>query len=77
MVDSDRHRMRCFFDRDGCPKPFALGKDRYLHKVTGLNLVIYDAWLQNITWILFFQTFFIMWFVNVSITFTHNNDAEK
>ena len=36
-------------------------------------------WLQNITWIwiLFFQTFFIMWFLNVCIGFTHNNDTEK
>ena len=35
--------------------------------------------LQNITWIwiLFFQTFFIMWFLNVCIGPTHNNDTEK
>ena len=40
---------------------------------------MYKAWLQNITgiWILFFQTFFIMWFLNVCIRFTHNNDTEK
>ena len=27
--------------------------------------------------ILFFQTFFIMWILNVCIGFTHNNDTEK
>ena len=26
---------------------------------------------------LFFQTFFIMWILNVCIGFTHNNDTEK
>ena len=28
-------------------------------------------------WILFFQTFFIMWILNVCIGFTHHNDTEK
>ena len=42
-----------------------------------LHPILIPTPIAILMWILFFQTFFIIWILNVCIGFTHNNDTEK